>query len=238
MQLAILCILRNEASRWLPSVLNAWSQFADVIVALDDGSTDATPAILQSNPKVQYHRRHGDPMWGAEAGARQELWKLGVASGADFLFVLDADMVPACDPRPLLAEQADAVAFKLYDLWSLHPPLYRWDGYWQAQNHHRIWCVKNPGPAFEDRWPERGIHCGHLPLNLTGNRLVYAPQEHSLLHLAYSDKEERKKKAEQYASKAFQLSRTEQVHAQSIEDALVHLAPVPFPIEYDVRKAV
>lgn len=237
-QLAVLCVLRNEASRWLPSALKAWSQFSDCIVALDDGSTDATPQILQANPKVHYFRRQdSQPLWGAESGVRQELWRLGVASGAEWLFVLDSDMVPACDPRPLLAPQADAVAFRLYDLWNLHPLLFRTDGFWQAHHGYRIWCVKNPGPAFEDFWPDRGIHCGHLPRNLDINRVIYAPPEYSLLHAAYSDPESRRLKAEQYASRAWQLTQAEQEHAGSIMDGAVKLAEIPFPTEYEIRKA-
>lgn len=237
--LAILLVCRNEASRWLPSVLNAWEQFADAIIALDDGSTDATPDILQASSKVVYHRRQdAEPMWGAEAPVRQYLWQLGVASGHGWLFVLDGDMVPAKNPRPLLAAQADAVAFKLFDLWSLEPPLYRWDGYWQAANNYRVWCVRNPGRDFVDEWPDRGIHCGHFPHNLPIQRVVHAPIEYSLLHAAYSDREARAAKAAQYRSRAWQLSQMEQAHAASIEDNLVHLAPVPFPIEYEIRKTV
>jgi len=177
-------------------------------------------------------------MWGAESSARQELWRLGVASGATWLFVLDADMVPACDPRKLLHPSADAVAFRLFDLWNLHPPLYRDDGYWRAHAVPRTWMVKNPGPGFADAWPERGIHCGHLPLNIEIERQIFAPLEHSLLHLAYSDKDSRAAKAEQYAAKAMQLTQMEQQHAASITDSFVKLKPLPIPVEYPLRKEV
>lgn len=235
--LAVISVLRNEASRWLQSTLTAWADFADVIVALDDGSDDATPALLQACPKVQYHRRDSLPMWGQEAPVRQALWRLGVAANTDWLMILDADMVPACSPRSLMVQPADAIAFKLYDLWSLQPALYRHDSHWQAHHCPRIWAVRNPGSVFDDQWPERGIHCGHLPMNLQGSRLIYAPDEYSLLHAAYSDAESRQQKAEQYAAKAWQLTQTEQEHAASILDSLVHLAPVPFPIEWPIVKA-
>lgn len=234
---AILSVLRNEGSKWLQSTLNAWASFADTIVALDDGSTDDTAAILQACPKVQYHSRDGLPMWGQEAGVRQQLWRLGVASGADWLFVLDADMLPASNPRKLMTRPADAVCFSLYDLWSLHPPLYRYDGAWQAHANYRVWAVRNPGSSFEDAWPTRGIHTGHFPMNLPVTRPVYATTECSLLHLAYSDAAARQQKAQQYAEASWQMSPAEQAHAASIADALVHAAPVPFAIEYDIVKA-
>jgi hypothetical protein len=236
--LAVLCLVRNEANRWLPSILNGWASFADVIVALDDGSTDSTPELLHSHPKVELTRRQAaGPMWGQEAPARQQLWQLGIASGCDWLMVLDADMIPARDPRPLLHASADAIAFLLYDLWHLHPALYRDDGYWQAHRFHRTWAVRNIGPGFADQWPDRGLHTGHFPLNLQIQRQVFAPPEFSLLHLAYSDARERSRKAEQYASKAHVLTRQEQLHAASILDGTVACKPLPFPVEYAVEKA-
>lgn len=235
--LAVLTVVRNEATRWLPSVLAAWADFADTIIALDDGSTDATPQVLQACSKVVYHRRAADePMWGSEAPVRQYLWQLGVASGYPWLMVLDADMVPARDPRPLLAPQADAVSFKLYDLWQLDPIKYRHDGFWQAHNTHRLWAFRNPGLDFEDRWPERGIHCGHFPSNLAPKRVVYAPTEYSLLHYAYSDPASRTEKLFQYRSKAAQLGKFEQMHAASIADATPSLSSLPFTPQYAVHK--
>lgn len=235
--LAILSLLRNEADKWLPSTLPAWAAFADVIVALDDGSDDATPELLQACPKVQYHRRQAEPAWGAEQPARQELWRLGVASGADWLMVLDGDMVPACDPSILFTGvEPDAVAFLLYDLWSINPYRFRYDGFWQAHNAFRIWAVRNPGPGFEDAWPARGIHCGHFPHNLPVNRALYAPPEYGLLHLAYSDEESRQRKLEQYMSKAGQLSRQEYEHAASITEHPM-LADFSYPVQWRLERA-
>lgn len=238
MQLAVLCLCRNEASRWLPSLLQGWAAFADAIIALDDSSTDSTVELLQSCPKVELHRRQpGEAMWGQEASARQELWRLGVASDAEWLLCLDADMIPACDPRPLLHPAVDAVAFRLYDLWHLDPPLYRTDSYWRGHEYPRIWAIRNPGSGFEDCWPDRGLHCGHFPLNLTYKRCITAPPEHSLLHLAYSDKDSRLAKRQQYMSQAMRLSPQELAHAASITDSPVQLSRIPFPIEYSIEKA-
>lgn len=238
MQLAVCSVLRNEASKWLPSVLKAWESFADIIVALDDGSTDDTAAVLQACPKVEYHKRSAEqPMWGNEAPVRQELWTLGAASEAAWLLFLDGDMLPAADPRRLFETPTDAVAFKLYDLWQLHPPLYRMDGAWQAHNTARIWAVRNPGPAFVPHWNARGIHCGHLPGNLKCDRILIAPEEMSLLHLAYSDKEARKNKFEQYRSAAAIMSPDEQAHAASIADPMVQADLLPFGIQWPLSKA-
>ena len=239
MKLATLCVCRNEANRWLGSVLEAWSQFSDVIIAIDDGSTDDTGWLLREFPKVDYYLREAsEPMWGNEAEVRQALWRLGVHSGAEWLMVLDADMVPARDPRSLLDTPASSIAFNLYDLWSTDPLQYRKDGFWQAHNNWRIWATRNPGPVFEDQWPDRGIHCGHFPANLQAGRVVYASEDYGLLHFAYSDSDERYRKYCQYAEKYSQLSEQEWLHAASIVDTPPTLASLPFPVEWDIRKNV
>lgn len=237
MHLAILSIIRNEARRWLPSVLRTWEQIADTIIVLDDNSDDDTPQLLKASPKVDYRRRGVlTPMWGDEAPVRQALWDLFINSGADWGLWLDADMLPASNPRSLFVDEVAAVAFPLYDLWSIKPYLYRHDGYWKAHTNPRIWAVQRPRDGFEAKWNDRGIHCGHLPLNLSLPRVIIAPPEYSLLHLAYSDAAERAAKYAAYMSRSFQLNRTEYEHAASIIDRSVECNLLPFPVEYDIAK--
>jgi hypothetical protein len=240
MTLAVAAVVRNEASKWLQSTLSAWADFADIIVALDDGSTDATPDILQACPKVDYYRRDGLPLWGNEAPVRSLLWDLAVNASTDWLMVLDGDMLPASDIRPVLTvaemQQADGVAFRLYDLWGLEPAVYRTDGFWQGHEHPRVWLVRRPPTSFQPAWNPRGIHTGHFPENLHLKRVVLAPPEYSLLHLAYSDKDARAAKWLQYLEKSHLLSEAERRHADSITDPLVRADLLPFPIQYSITK--
>lgn len=238
MQLAVCSLLRNEATRWLPSVLKAWSSFASVIVALDDGSTDGTKELLASNPNVLLRHRYAEqPAWGNESPARQHLWEIAVTeSGCDWLFFLDGDMVPASDPRSLFDAPVDAIAFRLYDMWGLNPPCYRDDAYWCGHKHPRVWAVKNPKTLAGDAWNGRGIHCGHIPTNLFPERVLVAPQEMSLIHLAYSDHQSRLDKHAQYASKFSQMSMQEIDHAQTIVDKHYSIEALPFPIQYPLSK--
>ena len=97
--LTIATIVRNEANRFLPSALAAWSSFADRIVVLDDGSHDGTPELCEE-AGCEVHRRDAR-MFGVEWQARRELWHLA-CPGADWVVWLDADQVPSCDPRPHL----------------------------------------------------------------------------------------------------------------------------------------
>ena len=234
-RIVVAALVRNEADRFFRSALEAWSQFADEIVVLDDWSDDATPDIVVEMPRNKYQlygRYTHDAAWGKEAPARAQLWDHAceVAGVGNYVFILDADMVPARNPRPLLASNPDAVAFTLYDLWSADE--YRTDGFWRGHDVPRLWLAKVPlPPAGGWVWPERGIHTGHFPLNLQPERVVFAPRDFGLLHYAYSDPELRAAKHLQYGRVWDQLSEFERAHADSIltEPTLERL---PFEPEY------
>lgn len=234
-RLIVACLARNEASRFLPSALKAWSSFASEIVLLDDNSDDATPEIAITAGASVYFINSELPMWGREASARAKLWECALlhAEPGDYVFILDADMTPACDPRPLLASSPDAVAFVLYDLWS--PDAYRTDSYWRGHLVPRVWIAKVPhAPTGGWKWSERGVHTGHFPENLAFERIVTAPADMGLLHFAYASPELRARKHFQYARIAEQLSEAEWAHADSIL-AEPTLAPLPFIPQYTLQ---
>ncbi len=221
MSIAVVTMVRNEAGRYLRSALAAWSAFADEIVALDDYSTDGTFELLRATPGVRAFT--GDPehvAWGNEWHSRRLLWDAALESKCDWLLWLDADMVPAADPRELEARDVDALAFRLYDLWRIDERgrhWYRVDGQWQAHKHPRVWMIRRPA-AQTWQWNARGLHCGHLPLNYTPKRTLVAPVQHSLLHYGYADALDRETKRHAYCSNAQLLSPQEYSHAASISD--------------------
>lgn len=237
-RLVVAALARNEADRFWRSALEAWSQFADRVLVQDDGSEDETVDIaLSARAAVLSSPDPHEGMWGKEAPMRAQLWQKAweFTRPGDYILVLDADMVPARDPRPLLASEPDAVAFNLYDLWT--PDAYRIDGYWQGHNNWRTWCVRRPEtPAEGWVWPSRGIHCGHFPSNLKPGRVVSAPRDFGLLHYAYSSPELRRLKHEAYMSVAGQLSDFERAHAASILSEPT-LANLPFTPDYTLRLA-
>ena len=234
MSLAVVTMVRNEADRWLSSALDAWSRFAAEIIALDDGSTDATPELLRAAGAKTLQNALGTA-WGAEAGPRQALFEFALQAGTEWLLWLDADMVPAQDPGDLMFKSLDGISFPLYDLWGLHPPTYREDQFWSAHRHPRIWAIRNPGPHHRWQWNERGIHCGHLPLNLELNHVAVAPQSHAILHYAYATPELRQDKVAQYLSKQDQLSERELQHALSIGDPQPNVKPLHEEIRWPLK---
>ena len=211
-------MIRNEADRYLRSALSAWMHIADVIVAYDDGSTDETRSLLDSAGAIVMDG--GDlQAWGNEWHARSALWEIACETQADWLLFLDADMVPACNPRDLECRAVDSIAFSLYDLWSWQQPLmYRLDTYWRAHDNPRVWMVRRPlsPPEGGWQWNARGLHCGHLPLNLPLRRTLVAPDEYSLLHYGYADTIDRMAKQQQYSCQAANLTAAELRHALSI----------------------
>lgn len=232
-RLVVAALVRNEAERFWPSALDAWSQFADAIVVLDDQSGDATAELARDAGASVYVRGDGVSAWGAESPARAELWDRAMqeTEPGDWILILDADMVPLRNPRPLLAPGIDAVAFPLFDLWLKEGSRlwFREDGFWQGHLHPRLWAVRRPEtPENGWKWSERGIHTGHFPLNLSIHRAITAPLDYSLLHYAYLTPALREAKAAAYEATAAQLLPAEQAHAISILHPQPRLAVLPF----------
>lgn len=238
MSIACLTLVRNEGSRWLPSLAHQWREYADEIIALDDNSNDNTADILTDAGATVVRRSDAQAAWGAESHARAELYRLGVQSDAEWLLWLDADMGFIRSPRNFLLnlpDVVDAVAFRLYDLWTWSGVLYyRDDAFWQAHRVPRVWCVRrsrcDPNAAFSDR----GIHCGHLPA-LPIRRIAIAPQDMSILHYGYARAEDRRAKYAAYMSRAAQLTLSELQHAETIVADDARLVELPYAPEYNVR---
>lgn len=229
MHLTVASIVRNEADRFLASALEAWRQFADRICVLDDGSTDETPDIL-AEAGVEYHRQ--EPlMFGEEWKARRKLWRLA-ADGAEWILHLDADQVPSRDPRPHL--RGPVCAFRVYDLWSEDE--YRSDAWWTG--HKRCWWpavhVPSLPDGFEDEWPERGWHSGHVPSNVPGP--VRPVDGCAILHYAYSAPDLRGQKAKMYACLGEHLTKAERFHAGTILSPNPNTEPLPFEPEWRLTR--
>lgn len=216
-RLIVAILARNEADRYLARVISRCHQFSDAILLLDDGSTDGTMDLARSLGCV-VQSRSGEMAWGAEAPARAQLWE-NAAQLADggWVLVCDADMLLHGDPWPLCASwEASSWAWPLYDLWDAETT-FRVDGPWaMGPQTPRPWLFRPSALTEPPVWSEKGVHCGHAPLNFPGPCFV-AP-DLVWHHLAYVQKTDRIAKHQQYLAQADQLTPFERNHAESILD--------------------
>lgn len=244
-RIIVASIVRNEADRYLPSALEAWSSFADEIVAIDDDSDDDTPNLL-ADAGAQLRRASllglEGPAWGREAPYRRTLFNfaLDAADDSDIILWLDADMTPARSPAEIFSEGGDVFLFNLYDLFQLDPPAYRHEPpYWVAARGWRPWALR-AGYAktlSTDGW-DRGIHSGHIP---GYNRLtaveVFMPPSFGLLHYGYATSADRIRAADRYATVADDLTEQERAHASTILDDSPQLVELPYEPDWELRRA-
>jgi len=235
MNLNVATMVRNEMRRFWPKALEVWDDFSDSIVVLDDGSTDGTREAAQdAGAYIIDDEDEPNAAWGNESPKRKLLFEAAwehTAEG-DYIFFLDADMIPARNPRGLIDEEGETFAFGLYDLWE--PTRYRDDSFWQAHHHPRSWMIKRTDEESPWEWNPRGIHCGHFPLDLRLSHIRYAPEDFSILHYAYVTPELRKSKYEQYQGVRKQLTDFEWAHVETILRPDPTLRDLPFEPEYSL----
>lgn len=192
-------LVRNEAGRYLRSVLEQFAACCDEIAVLDDASTDATPDLCAEFGADVYRRAESG--FGEEWRARAQLWEHVALRSPDWVLCLDAD--ETLEPGgarvlPRVLDDAEAagarsVAFRLYDMWS--PTHYRADRLWSA--HTRWWplCVRFE-PQSHWEWPHRRQHVGRFPRNLP--QAPWAAVDLRVQHWGWARAEDRAAKVARY----------------------------------------
>lgn len=160
---------RNAAAD-LPSHLASVAQVADMVIALDDGSTDDTRAVLEAHPLVQRvltnPRRDGYGGWD-DAANRNRLLAAALAVQPSWVLSLDADELLASDDaaalRAFLLDGADPTCAYLLRAFRMIDDLEHYDdvGLWVG----RLFAPR-PGHVF----PSGRLHFAPIPTAIPRQR--------------------------------------------------------------------
>jgi hypothetical protein len=203
--LTLVMLVRNEANRYLATMLEQSLQFIDAAVIVDDASTDGTPEICRrlcatAGLPLLFHQ-NPEPGFHNEVELRKQAWELALGADPEWLLFLDADEIfenrATNDLRPLLADPRwDFYSFRLYDFWDQEH--FREDRYWQAHFHYRPFLLRYQ-PEYEYEWADQPLHCGRLPKNAAN--FPGTASSLRLKHYGWSDPERRLQKYHFYLAK-------------------------------------
>lgn len=233
MSVIVATIVRNEADWYLKKAVETWCEFADRIVCIDDGSSDASGELVGVTAEDRGTFCAVRPLqiglFGNSSLGRAELWELAMEYSVvgDYIFVLDADLIPASDPTPHFTK--DVIRFRYFDLWS--PTRYRDDVMWTAHFRPRPWAAKrtHSGPW---EWPYKQAHSSHFPDNLNGKTTTVVPLECSLLHYGYAEPRGRERQHAKYSAKMDILPTSYQGMTNSILTDDPRTTELPFEPEW------
>jgi glycosyltransferase involved in cell wall biosynthesis len=194
----VVCLLpaRNE-ERHLPGWLDEIGAIADAVVALDDGSTDETAAILAAHPLV--HRVISNPVRDTYAGwddatNRNRLLEAAAELAPDWILSVDADeRLDADDARALREFVAhDALRGLAYGF-----RVFRMVGDRQHYDPDGFWVYRLFGYAPGQRFPDTRLHLVPIPTSIPRERWIRTTIR--IQHLTGLDGHARRARYEKYA---------------------------------------
>ena len=168
-ELVCLVPMRNCAAD-IDGYLESAARFADAVIALDDGSTDETAALLGEAALVtrvlRNERRDTYAGWD-DAANRQRLLDAAVESGADWAMFLDADERIDPDDAAALsafvtcdADPASAYGFRVH----------RMIGDAESYDRAGLWVYRMFAPRQGQRLPEEKLHLVPIPTAIPRTR--------------------------------------------------------------------
>ena len=154
----------------LPGHLESVARYADLVIALDDGSTDSTRELLESHPLVHTvltnPRRESYAGWDDSAN-RNRLLEAAQPLAPSWIVSLDADELLAEDDALALrafledgADPADGYLFRTY----------RMIGDLQHHDGSRLWVGRLFAPRPGDQFPADRLHFVPLPTSIPRDR--------------------------------------------------------------------
>ena len=186
--LAVLLPARNCAAD-IPGFLECARTLGARVIALDDGSTDSTAALLDASPLVtrllRNPRRETYAGWD-DAANRQALLDAAIEDGVRWALFLDADERIAPDDVPalrrFLAHEADPAAAYGF---RIHRMVRDEETYDRAG----LWVYRLFAPVPGQRLPEQTLHLVPIPISIPRER--WRKTTIRIKHLASLDEERR-----------------------------------------------
>lgn len=188
--------VKNEA-RWIRRSIESILPVCDRVVVFDDHSTDETPGICASIPRVDLIVSEFDGL----NEVRDKNFLMDVAIGdysPDWIVMIDGDeaLLPEHIARLWLQMRNPAVralAFSVLYLWDREDQV-RVDGVYRSMS--RVSAFRPGKERFE---PTEGVnfHCGNCPQAI--DRRLHSGA--SLLHFGYMDRADRLRKYDWYREK-------------------------------------
>ena len=197
--------IKNE-ERWIETCLASLLDVVDGIVILDDGSTDRTPQIVRTFPKVLRYEYVTNPTVD-EVRDKNLLLSWTLKFNPDWILALDGDEELGPLSRDVIRKEIFrvtrhnpefvALSFRFIYFWN-DTETYRIDGEYADVWHPRLFTTWNQDISslrFNSAGHGAGFHCGSIPGGLIG-RVKKAGVV--VKHYGYVDPEVRAKKYEYY----------------------------------------
>jgi 2-polyprenyl-3-methyl-5-hydroxy-6-metoxy-1,4-benzoquinol methylase len=198
--------IKNE-EEYIEQTLQMAAKVADGFVILDDGSTDRTPELCRSHPKVIRYEYQKEPITD-EARDKNRLLGMALDENPDWLLALDGDEVlediaPYILRREIASVPPDVTVFTfnfLY-MWDNHYS-YRVDGRYTNLRHPRLFRVSDLGIdssalCFTATGNGGNFHCGSVPSNIPGKARHL---DLNVKHYGYFSREQRERKLAFYSN--------------------------------------
>jgi hypothetical protein len=233
-------IVKNELGRYLPECVGHLRDFCDLVVVLDDGSTDRTGEWLDDNSDERMVVQHLDSADGFFAGhegrKRQALLDLTLQQLPDWVLAIDADEFVAGGPlvRAYCEGPRQIGTLDMEEVWRAHYGYLeiRQDGGWRPHSVPCLWSARlSVSRGRSLRIADRALSCGREPEAVRRLYPRSRPTGASILHFGWAKESDRRERYDRYVTADGGRYHASQ-HLLSImwPDSDIDLEPSPWPI--------
>lgn len=207
MKLVASMLVKNELGRYLQASIGSLRDFCDLIVVLDDGSTDRTSEWLEDNADekmIVNSTGEREGFFDGHEGARRQAlldFTLERAAAGDYVLAVDADEFVANGAAVRAFCEVSGAALgtlMMEEVWTTETQLgIRCDGGWRPHPVPILWRVPD---EINDTWriQDRALACGREPMAVRDLFRQAKPTGTEILHFGWANEAERAGRYERY----------------------------------------